>query len=103
MLIKVEEVASLICRYKSTVDKYVAKGLIPKHCKRDDKYGKTRFWNRNAVLDSLPKVRAYQNLTTGQRPQKPRHPRKAIQVGYIPPLTTQQLAANNAFNLCVNN
>ena len=47
MLIKVEEVAFLICRHLSTVDKYVAKRLIPKHCKRDDKYGKTRYWNRD--------------------------------------------------------
>ncbi len=103
MLIKVEEVALIICRYKSTVDKYIAKGLIPKHCKRDKKFNKTRYWNKQAVLDSMQKVRAYQDLTTGQRPQKPRHPRKAIQAGYVPPLTPPQQAAYNAFNLCVNN
>ena len=102
MLIKVEEVSFLICRHTSTVDKYIAKGLLPSHCKRDKKFNKTRYWNRKSVLDSLPKVRAYQNLTTGQRPQKPRNPRKGIKAGYIPPLTPQQLAANNAFNLCVN-
>ena len=102
MLIKVEEVARLINRYKSTVDKYVISGLLPKHCERDPKLNKTRYWQKQAVLDALPKLKAYQDLTTGQRPQKPRKPRVGIPEGYVPPLTPAQQAANNAFNLCLH-
>ena len=100
-LIKVEEVAQIIGRYKSTVDKYVASGLLPKHYKRDDKLRKTRYWKKQDVINALPKLREYQDLTTGQRPQKPRKSRKAIDRSYRPPLTAAQAAANTAFNLTI--
>jgi len=101
-LINVNEVAELIGRHQSTVDKYVAAKLIPGYV-RKDKVTNSRYWDKQKVIDCLPKIVEYQGLTTGQRPQGPKGKKNSIEQGYIPPLTTAQQAINNAFNLCVNN
>lgn len=100
-LITAQEVGKLINRHPSTIDKYVIKGLLPSYIHKD-KSTKLRFWDEQEVSKALPELKAYQDLTTGQRPQKPRKPRAGIPEGYIPPLTPQQQAANNAFNLCLH-
>ena len=102
MLIKIGEVAKLINRHPTAVDKYVKMGLLPKHCHRD-KPTNTNFWCSEEITARLPDVFKYQAKAKSESRSRPKPNKKAVNASQRPPETTAQKAANDAFDLCVNN
>ena len=100
MLINIKEVAILIKRHVSAVDKYVKSGLLPKPCHRE---AGTNYWCSDAIESCLTKVIAYQSLSSGEYKSKPRIKKVSVNSSTRPFETLAQIAANNAFDLCVIN
>jgi len=101
MLIKIGAVAKLIKRHESAVYKYITKGLLPKPAHRDQP-SKSQFWCTDEVEKSLIKVIEYQTRSKSDKRATPKKKKLSISTNVRPPETLAQMAANNAFDLCVN-
>lgn len=101
MLITVTQVAKIIERHPSAVYEYMKKGLIPSAVKKD-KQCNTRFWDEQAIIDFMPKVREYQSKTNKQHRAKSGGKKTIIEYSNKPSETFAQMTANKAFNMCVN-
>lgn len=101
MLINIKEVAKLVKRHVSAVDKYVKAELLPPPCHRDGQ-SHTNYWSSDDVEAHLPKVIKYQKMTNGERRAKPKKKKISVNSSVRPFETAGQIAANSAFNLCIN-
>jgi len=103
MLISIKEVAVLIKRHVSAVEKYMNfdKPILPRSCHRD-KPTNTNYWCSEDVKRHLPKVRAYQISVSSNLRTSPRRKKTSITGRTRPPETPGQEAARLSFDLCVN-
>lgn len=100
-LITVNEIAKLIGRESSAVYFYVKKGMLPKAVKKD-KPSRNRYWVKSDVITCLQKIKTYQKKTNGEHRAKPKKKKVSVNSSRRPFETTGQIAANTAFNMCIN-
>ena len=101
MLINIKQVAKMIQRDKSAVYKYIEKGFLPKSVSRH-KTTRVQFWCLDEITKSMADVLEYQRLALNTGAKKPKPKKINVNPRVRPPETNGQMAANNAFNLCVN-